>query len=140
MPTTAPSRNPWLHLYLPLALKGPPSSPNEALLYGILSVSAYNRANLTPEKRDTFFKLGKEYSEKASATLRSVLQSSEWAFDLEKNVESSHALMAASLTLTTIEVSFGFEGFSFGFADKVNRSSAARVRVTGIDIFECASK
>lgn len=140
MPTTAPSRNPWLHLYLPLALKGPPSSPNEALLYGILSVSAYNRANLTPEKRDSFFKLGKEYSEKASATLRSVLKSSEWVFDLEKHVESSHALMAACLTLTTIEVRLDLVGFHHGFSDGATRSSAARVRVIGIDIFACASK
>ncbi|KAH8168986.1 fungal specific transcription factor domain-containing protein [Sarocladium implicatum] len=111
MPTTAPSRNPWLHLYLPLALQGPPASPNEALLYGILSVSAYNRANLTPEKREGLQKQGKEYSEKAAATLRSVLQSGAWTFDLEQHAESSHALMAAALTLTTIEV---FSGSSKG--------------------------
>lgn len=105
MPTTAPSRNPWLHLYLPLALRGPASSPNEALLYGILSVSAYNRANLTPSQRESFQSQGRDYSEKAAATLRCVLQSGAWTFDLEKNKDSSHALMAAALTLTTIEVS-----------------------------------
>lgn len=104
MPTTAPLRNPWLHLYLPLALQGLPSSPNEALLYGILSVSAHNRANLTPGRREAFQKQGKEYSEKAAATLRSVLQSGSWTFDLEQHEGSSHALMAAALTLTTVEV------------------------------------
>jgi hypothetical protein len=59
---------------------------------------------LCPEKKESFQKQGKEYSEKAAATLRSVLQSGAWKFDLEQNEESSHALMAAALTLTTIEV------------------------------------
>lgn len=104
MPTSAPSHNPWLQLYLPLAVKSPSSLPQQILLYAILAVASFNRSYLVPSSRIHDLKKGREYNERAVAHMRSILDSEDASTVVGEDKNARQALMAAALTLTTAEV------------------------------------
>ncbi|EEU33841.1 uncharacterized protein NECHADRAFT_89091 [Fusarium vanettenii 77-13-4] len=111
MPTSAPSHNPWLQLYLPLAVKSPSSLPQQILLYAILAVASFNRSYLVPLSRVHDLKKGREYNERAVTHMRSILDSEDASAVVGEDKNARQALMAAALTLTTAEV---FSGASQG--------------------------
>ncbi|KAM0549850.1 hypothetical protein ACHAPJ_009292 [Fusarium lateritium] len=104
MPTLAPSHNPWLRLYLPLALQEPTSPPRQALLFAMLAVAAFNRAHLLPERRQSLQQQAQEYYDRAITLLKSVLDRDEDE-DITSEKYVRQALIAAVLTLSTVEVS-----------------------------------
>lgn len=104
MPTSAPSHNPWLQLYLPLAVKTPSSLPQQILLYAILAVASFNRSYLVPSSRAHDSKKGREYNERAVVLLRSIFDSEDASAVVGEDKNARQALMAAALTLTTAEV------------------------------------
>ncbi|KAJ3467824.1 hypothetical protein MRS44_005388 [Fusarium solani] len=111
MPTSAPSHNPWLQLYLPLAVKSPSSLPQQILLYAILAVTSFNRSYLVPSSRVHDMKKGREYNERAVVLMRSIFDSEDPSAVVGEDKNARQALMAAALTLTTAEV---FSGASQG--------------------------
>jgi hypothetical protein len=104
MPTSAPSHNPWLQLYLPLAVKSPSSLPQQILLYAILAVTSFNRSYLVPSSRVHDMKKGREYNERAVVLMRSIFDSEDPSAVVGEDKNARQALMAAALTLTTAEV------------------------------------
>lgn len=104
MPTADPSNNPWLRLYLPMALEEPGSLPRKALLQAILAVAAFNKANLSKDDEQVYRRQASEYNEKAAELLRSAVQGFR---QYPQNIDGKErqALLAAALTMTTIEVS-----------------------------------
>lgn len=106
MPTSAPSHNPWLHLYLPIALQEPPTAPKRCLLHAILSVAAFNKAELSSIDKRLFRREGSEHMEKAWHLLNKCT-SNEPPDDVGTITEDPtdrQALLAAALTMTTVEV------------------------------------
>ncbi|WAO94719.1 Hypothetical protein NCS54_01231500 [Fusarium falciforme] len=110
MPTSAPSNNPWLQVYLPLALRQPPSLPQQILLHAILAVAAFNRSYLASTTSVVDRKRGQEHYGRAMALLRTALDSPDSSSVLGHETSARHALMASALTLTTVEVFSGASG------------------------------
>lgn len=104
MPTSAPSHNPWLQLYLPLAVKTPSTLPQRILLYAILAVASFNRSYLVPSSRAHDLKKGREYNERAVVLMQSIFDSEDASTLVGEDKIARQALMAAALTLTTAEV------------------------------------
>lgn len=104
MPTLAPLHNPWLRLYLPLALQEPATAPKQVLLYAILSVAAFNRAHLSSTDKEVYQKQAKEFNDKAVSLLKQVLDAVNASDGLVDDKTTKQALMAAALTLATAEV------------------------------------
>lgn len=106
MPTSAPKLNPWLRLYLPLATQEPNSPSKQALLHAILAVAAYNKAQLTPGQRELHRGQAMEHHQKATSTMSKIIAAKKAASQAPDDTpESKHALLAAALTLTTVEAS-----------------------------------
>ena len=105
MPTAAPARNPWLRLYLPIALQEPKTAAKEALLCAMLGVAAFNKAELSSADHAWYRRQGLEYSEKAMSLLESIMNQSSNTIE---DVLDRQAMLAAALTLTTVEVSVLF--------------------------------
>ena len=103
MPTADPSNNPWLRLYLPMALEQPESLPRKALLQAILAVAAFNKANLSKDDEQLYRRQASEYNEKAAELLRSAVQGFR-QYPQAIEGKERQALLAAALTMTTIEV------------------------------------
>ncbi|KAL2421123.1 hypothetical protein ABEF91_008336 [Exophiala dermatitidis] len=107
MPTEAPSHNPWLQLYLPIAVQEPTSAAKQALLHSILAVSAFNQAGLRRSKGQPFRAQATEHSKKAARLLCSGDFTAEQSRGNEVDSTNKKALLAAALTMTTIEVFSG---------------------------------
>ena len=107
MPTSAPSHNPWLHLYLPIALQEPPTAPKRCLLHAILSVAAFNKAELSSVDRSLFRREAGEHKEKAWLLLNKCTSSNppDGVETIAEDSTDRQALLAAALTMTTVEVS-----------------------------------
>lgn len=135
MPTEAPSHNPWLQLYLPIAVQEPTSAAKQALLHSILAVSAFNQAGLRRSKGQPFRAQATEHSKKAARLLCSGDFTAEQSRGNEVDSTNKKALLAAALTMTTIEVSAtpALEGFML---IDLNRSLVARKMEDGTSICE----
>lgn len=108
MPTAAPSHNPWLQIYLPIALQEPPTSATQALLHSILAVSAFNQAGLRKLEGRSFRAQAVEHSKKAEyimGTIDYTNTSDHQLIGTEQVAKSKQALLAAALTMTTVDVS-----------------------------------
>lgn len=106
MPTSAPSNNPWLQVYLPLAMKEPSSLPQQILLHAILAVAAFNWSYLASDKKTADLKQGRQYYGRAVTLLRTFLDSGDLSSEVGHDTTARQSLMAAALTLTTVEVRF----------------------------------
>lgn len=105
MPTSDPSNNPWLRLYLPMALEQPSSPARKALLQAILAVAAFNKANLSKLDEQVYRQQASEYHDKAGELLRSAVdEMRRQRPDDRVDGKEKQALLAAALTMTTIEV------------------------------------
>ncbi|KAL1957361.1 hypothetical protein VTO42DRAFT_6041 [Malbranchea cinnamomea] len=106
MPTIEPARNPYLQLYLPLALNEPPTTAQQALKLALLSVSAHHRAQILGEIAASYREMATSYKQDAAHLLRKALD--EYGADSETSEKC--ALLAAALTLVTVDVFSGDEG------------------------------
>ena len=105
MPTSAPAHNPYLRLYLPMALQKPSNLVKEWLLFGILSVAAFNQAQLSPENRSLYRNKASEYKDKAAHLLKAcVAKAQEDVSAIVDSATDKQALLAAAITMTTIGV------------------------------------
>ncbi|KAF2647685.1 hypothetical protein K491DRAFT_723227 [Lophiostoma macrostomum CBS 122681] len=103
MPTVDVSRNPWLQLYLPLALTSPPTKTQLALRHALLSVSAYHKmqSNTATSARDRV--RAESHKLEASRLLNEITTHS--IHDLDTAEKCS--LLAAAMTLITVGVFSG---------------------------------
>jgi hypothetical protein len=105
MPTAAPSHNPWLQIYLRIALQEPRTPARQGLLHSILAVSAFNQAGLQRNNRPWFRKQALEHSRQAERIISSFDYEYTSPAQLEEDKINKQALLATALTMTTIEVS-----------------------------------
>ncbi|KAH7417789.1 fungal-specific transcription factor domain-containing protein [Cadophora sp. MPI-SDFR-AT-0126] len=110
MPTCSPSQNPWLQLYLPLALQEPRTEPKQVLLHAILAVSAFSRAGLASGEGEKYRLQGVQHGEEAVRRLRKAIDEGKgnWPGKGKEKKEmdpvDKQALLAAALTISTIDV------------------------------------
>ncbi|KAI1378849.1 fungal-specific transcription factor domain-containing protein [Hypoxylon crocopeplum] len=107
MPTLAPSQNPWLRLYLPMALQEPQTRERSCLLYAILATAAFNKAELSQEDRPLYRNLAREFKEKAEALLDTIVETLSNENVNTSDIPTEQALLAAALTMTSVEVFSG---------------------------------
>lgn len=107
MPTLAPSHNPWLGLYLPMALQEPRTAAKKCLLLAILAATAFNKAELASCRKDIHFRLARGYRDQAAMLLKHIVDTSQDGEEIVKDAADKQALLAAALTMTTVEVSVG---------------------------------
>lgn len=105
MPTSAPKQNPWLCVYLPIALQKPSSTAKQCLLLAILAVAAFNKAELSRSKRQVYTRQAVDFKERAASMLKTYVKVGERTQSFPHNETDRKALLAATLTMTTIEVS-----------------------------------
>ncbi|OAL18775.1 hypothetical protein AYO20_11709 [Fonsecaea nubica] len=106
MPTSAPTMNTYLRLYLPLAVQARNSPAKQALSHAILAVAALNKAQLTPSHRQLYRDQVREHHEQATSMIKKIISAKQTTCQsTEEPDESKHALLTAAITLTTIEVS-----------------------------------
>jgi len=108
MPTSAPSQNPWLRLYLPIAVQEPATGAKKCLLFAILAVAAFNKAELSSAERVKLRRQAMEYRKSAWGMLEDHVDSEAGRVDVGQGATDRQALLAAALTMTTTEV--GVEG------------------------------
>lgn len=104
MPTSAPSHNPWLRLYLPIALQEPATIAKKCLLFAILAVAAFNKAELSSAKRVKLRRQAMEYRKSSWEMLKDYVDSEAGRVDVGQGAIDRQALLAAALTMTTTEV------------------------------------
>lgn len=112
MPTASDSQNPWLQLYLPLALQEPRTEPKQVLLHAILSVSAFSRAGLASVvDGERYREQGVKHGEEAVRRLRGAIDGDSDGMGegkgkgmRVKDAVDKQALLAAALTISTIDV------------------------------------
>ncbi|THV83526.1 hypothetical protein D6D26_10178, partial [Aureobasidium pullulans] len=106
MPTIDPSRNPWLQVYLPLALHTPRSAARSALLHALLSVAAYHKAKVVRHESTRFSGEAAQFEAHALRLLRKITSS-----DIFRDDDNDrHAMLAASMSLITADVFSGNKG------------------------------
>lgn len=110
MPTAAPSHNPWLKLYLPIALQEPTTAAKQALLHAILAVAAFNQAELNTNDPQSSRLQAVEHSEKAARLVKAIVSVNDHA--AVTDALNKQALLAAALTMTTIEVNNHLKPFT----------------------------
>lgn len=105
MPTLAPTMNPYLQVYLPLAIQARDSPAQQALLHAILAVAALNKAQLTADHRPLYRNQAREHRDQAFRRVSKIVSTKQMATQpMDESDGSKHALLAAAITLTTIEV------------------------------------
>ncbi|XXG94081.1 hypothetical protein Hte_000333 [Hypoxylon texense] len=107
MPTLAPSHNPWLRLYLPMALQEPRTRERSCLLYSILATAAFNKAELSRDGRSLYRNLAREFKAKAEALLDTIVEALSGEGTGTGDMTNAQALLAATLTMTSVEVFSG---------------------------------
>lgn len=106
MPTSAPKCNPYLQIYMPLALQEPRTSPKLALLHAMLAVAATHKAHVALTQRELFLNQANESRKQAELMISEAMAGRRHSTQQTPEVdESNHALLAAAITLTTVEVS-----------------------------------
>ena len=106
MPTIDSSRNPWLQLYLPLALKSPPTTTQLALRHALLSVSAHHRTQSNTSTSASDRMRAESHKTKASQLLRELTTH----YVDTSDVTDKCSLLAAAMTLITVGVFSGDQG------------------------------
>lgn len=104
MPTLDLERNPWLRLYLPLALDKSPTRYQVALRYALMSVAAYNLALTETMSERSYIPKAIECRDAASNMVRNFLADTCAAHDRRDKM----ALLAAAMTLISTD-RFGVE-------------------------------
>ncbi|KAI6081276.1 hypothetical protein F4821DRAFT_249677 [Hypoxylon rubiginosum] len=107
MPTLAPSQNPWLRLYLPMALQEPRTRERSCLFYSILATAAFNKAELSWEGKSLYRNLAREFKAKAEALLDTIVEALSGESTGTGDMTNAQALLAATLTMTSVEVFSG---------------------------------
>lgn len=105
MPTPAPLKNPYLQIYLPMALSDPPSRPKRCLLLAMLASAAFSRAELAPGDSTELRQQAKDFKEQAGSILKELTGDPDSATFMAEVGKKS--LLAAALTMTTVEVFSG---------------------------------
>lgn len=105
MPTLAPAMNPYLRLYLPLAIQAQNSPSKDALLHAMLAVAALNRAQLAPAHLQQYREQATKHHDQATSRIHQIIATKQAAPQQgEASVESKYALLAAAIMMTTIDV------------------------------------
>ena len=104
MPTVDSRRNPWLQLYLPMALEQPTTLATSALLNTLLSVSAYHKARINTVKSAEYRNAAADYKSTAMARLDRIVKHRPL---MSHSPSDRRAMLAAAMSLTTIEVFSG---------------------------------
>ncbi|KAL5325586.1 hypothetical protein ACEPPN_006714 [Leptodophora sp. 'Broadleaf-Isolate-01'] len=136
MPTASDSQNPWLQLYLPLALQEPRTEPKQVLLHAILSVSAFSRAGLASVvDGERYREQGVKHGEEAVRRLRGAIDGDSDGMGegkgkgmRVKDAVDKQALLAAALTISTIDV---FSGANKGKGYTYLRMAKEVIHLTG---------
>ncbi|PVH73467.1 hypothetical protein DL98DRAFT_538352 [Cadophora sp. DSE1049] len=139
MPTCSPSQNPWLQLYLPLALQEPRTEPKQVLLHAILAVSAFSRAGLASNEGEKYRIQGVQHGEEAVRRLREAIdgkgkgngnknKNGTGREREEMDPVDKQALLAAALTISTIDV---FSGANKGTGYTYLRMAKEVIHMTG---------
>ncbi|KGO43666.1 Protein of unknown function DUF3468 [Penicillium expansum] len=100
MPAIDSPRNPWLQIYLPLALARSPDRTTLALRHAILAVSALHRAQPSGSERQSLLVRAKVYALDAAQLVDNCLSDS----DAEYAEAQKHALLACTLSLISSNV------------------------------------
>ncbi|KAL6253049.1 hypothetical protein RBB50_000769 [Rhinocladiella similis] len=107
MPTIDVARNPWLQIYLPMAMRDPPTASQLALRYALMSVAAYNLAQQADDPRaHKDDRRALHYRSKAAEILKDLVDSRME----EKDASDRCASLAAAMSLISTDV-FGDGGF-----------------------------
>ena len=123
MPTNDPHRNPWLRLYLPLAMSVSGSQSKLALRHALKSVAAYQLAQTSTASRAQHLAQAADQRRQASKLVQSILTSVTAAME----PADKYALLATAMTLISTDV-FGTDNTDCS----VHLDLAKRiVRVTG---------
>jgi hypothetical protein len=104
MPTLAPAHNPWLHLYLPVALQEPRTREKSCLFFAIMATSAFSKAQLSPQSRALHAVQAREFRDKAEALLEQIVEGLSGQASEAMDSSNKQALLAAALTMTSVEV------------------------------------
>jgi len=104
MPTVDSRRNPWLQLYLPMALEQPTTLATSALLNTLLSVSAYHKARIDTAKSSEYRNAAADYKSTAMIRLDRIISHGPL---MSHSPSDRRAMLAAAMSLTTIEVFSG---------------------------------
>jgi hypothetical protein len=148
MPTIAPSQNPWLRLYLPMASREPQTAAQKCLLDAILAVAALNKSELSRSDRGQYQQLARTLKDRAALMIKEVLADASQREALLQNDVDRQALLAAAMTMTTVEVfSGGNEGrgyenialckYIIRLTGGVTWWVASSTRMTLLQIFRC---
>ncbi|CAI7637355.1 unnamed protein product [Penicillium glandicola] len=113
MPAIDSPRNPWLQIYLPLALTKSPDRTTLALHHAILAVSALHQAQLGGSERQGLLARATVYALDAAQLVSDCLSDS----DAEYSETQKHALLACTLSLIS---SNGFASDSKGYQEHLN--------------------
>lgn len=105
MPTSSPAKNSWLHLYIPLALHQPPSPAKESLYHAVISAAAFHKAQASRDHRKQLLQEAAEYKRKAADSLRLLVDQLQAQQSIPIDNVERKALLAAAMTLTSVEVS-----------------------------------
>jgi hypothetical protein len=104
IPTSAPAKNPYLQIYLPMALSESHTDAKRCLLLAMLAVAAYSRAELSSSDKVDLRRQAIELRDEAASTLKALAADLQSTMGHETDRE---ALLAATLAMTTIEVFSG---------------------------------
>ncbi|ETS84373.1 hypothetical protein PFICI_02398 [Pestalotiopsis fici W106-1] len=107
MPILAPTFNPWLRLYYPLAVTGPPSDAKSCLFHALSSAAGFHKATTARKDKTTLIGQAQERKTEASKRLRSIVHDLQLSKSLLADRMDRMALLAAAMTMATIEVFSG---------------------------------
>ncbi|KPI39048.1 uncharacterized protein AB675_4652 [Cyphellophora attinorum] len=107
MPTSAPSQNPYLCVYLPMALQNPSGDAKESLLMAILAVAAFNKAELKTSEAKRYRTYATNFAERAASILQSFTGASQRQGPGSLDEADRKALLAAVVTMNTVEIFSG---------------------------------
>ncbi|KAJ5504585.1 hypothetical protein N7463_007459 [Penicillium fimorum] len=125
MPAIDPPRNPWLQIYLPLALTQSPDRTTLALRHAILAVSALHRAQLGVSERPSLLVKARVYALDSAQLVRDCLVDD----DAEYSEPQKHALLACTLSLVS---SNGFTCDSKGYQEHLDLAHAVATKSTSL--------
>jgi hypothetical protein len=104
IPTAAPSKNPYLQIYLPMALSEPQTEAKKCLLLAMQSVAGHSKAELSPKDKMQLKLHATELKEEAGLLLRQLVTNPD--LQTLDNIDKE-SLVTAALTMTTVEVFSG---------------------------------
>lgn len=105
MPTIDVERNPWLQIYLPMAMREPATSSQLALRHALMSVAAYNLAQTKPDTDQRELLRAQHHKMEASKLLTQLVT----GHLVEQDIAQKCASLAAAMSLISTDV-FGADG------------------------------